>query len=292
MRVNGKIYRVKSTIKESRSAKKAGEINNLYTYEVIEIEVLEEKSNTSLGSAQPHLKDEPDVEATKLGNNSDISKISGRELLKNAIKSGYAETENPPMLLDESAKASAENHNLRDGRGPVSDAELQLANDPLQRLAGPAVRTPRQRRELAEDVRREMRSTAEALADEFGLDVTILDDNSGLSGRKARAKGFADTKTGRMAVIISNHHSVEDVAKTMIHDGIAHIGLREMVGRERFDNFLDDVYDMTEPEIKERIHKIKEKERRYRPGASEEELNRIATEEFIAEVSENGLLSE
>ena len=70
---------------------------------------------------------------------------------------------------------------------------------------------------------------------------------SGMSQKRKRqaslAKGWYDEKTGQIVVILGNHGSVSDVIKTILHEGVAHYGLRKLFGK-RFDDFLDAVYNL------------------------------------------------
>lgn len=112
--------------------------------------------------------------------------------------------------------------------------------------------------------------------------VTVMDFPIGLTGRKAKAKGWYDTKTEKIVVVLNNHRSPEDVFKTILHEGVAHYGLRQLFG-EHFDTFLDEVYENATPEIKTAIDRMIENSRQN----NEQTARREATEEYLALLAED-----
>ena len=168
--------------------------------------------------------------------------------------------------------------NLRSGEGTLTDDELSLANDPVAKLTGKSTRTSRQRREFAERERERMAGRVQELAEKLHLDnVDIVTDASTLNGRRARAKGFYSRSTRRITIVIPNHSSMFDVEQTLLHEAVAHYGLRQLFG-EHFDTFLDNVYENAEEGIKARIDALSRRGRLSR---------RAATEEYLASLAEN-----
>ena len=152
----------------------------------------------------------------------------------------------------------------RPGRGPW---ELDF---------GEAARISKKNRQFIERSRKHMRNTANRLSKSLGIRVNIIDDTSTLSGRKRSAKGWFDTATGEISLVIPNHRSSLDVEKTILHEAVAHYGLRRLFA-DRFDEFLDRVYEQAEPRIKEQIALL----------ASRNGWNRrVATEEYLASLAE------
>ena len=97
-------------------------------------------------------------------------------------------------------------------------------------------------------------------------------------GRKI--KGWYDVKTGKVYVYLPNATSAEDVKQTILHEGIAHFGLRQLVGEERMDDFLDEVFSNVSSEIR---RKITDSLPKYGYNS------RVATEEYMASIAENGV---
>ena len=167
---------------------------------------------------------------------------------------------------------------MRGGSGALTDDELSLANAPAAALTGRSTRTSAQRRRFAERERQRMVNAVQELARKLHLDnVDIVTDTSTLQGRRAKAKGFYSRSTGRITIVIPNHTDIRDVEQTLLHEAVAHYGLRQLFG-EHFDTFLDNVYNNVAPELKQRIDAMAQ-----RHGWS----TRTATEEYLASLAEN-----
>lgn len=112
--------------------------------------------------------------------------------------------------------------------------------------------------------------------------VDQIKDNSVRSaiekGRKV--KGWYSLSDNKVYVYLPNATSMEDVNQTILHEGVAHYGLRQLVGEERMDDFLDDVFANVTDEVR---RKIIDTLPRYGYNS------RIATEEYMARMAENGV---
>ena len=111
----------------------------------------------------------------------------------------------------------------------------------------------------------------------LGLDVEVLEDTDNLTDKKKTAKGWYDVTSGKITVVLPNHTSNADVMATLLHEGVAHHGLRKMFGEE-FDNMLDNVYAKAWAQGK--INAIAGE------NASKERI-REATEEYLARLAED-----
>ena len=80
--------------------------------------------------------------------------------------------------------------------------------------------------------------------------VTILgeQDLASLTPKQRSAKGWFDPKTGRIYINASNHANEADVVQTVLHEAVAHFGLRALFGKD-FDTMLDRVYRAAGSEI-------------------------------------------
>lgn len=206
---------------------------------------------------------------------SEYSELMKKELEEKEAK--YAE-------MDKSVETAAnvtvdeEEDLLREGLGAYTDRDLSEANDPVAKMLGMSTRTTKKQREFAERERKRMTSHVEKLAKRLNLDnVEIVTDASTLEGKKQRAKGFYSKNTGKITIVIPNNANTFDVEQTLLHEAVAHYGLRELFG-EQFDMFLDNVFVNAEPEVRGRIVEIAE-----RNGWD----FRKATEEYLAELAEN-----
>lgn len=129
-------------------------------------------------------------------------------------------------------------------------------------------------------VERQTRRAIDSVRDvarKLGLNVEVKTDTEGLTGRRARAKGWYDTKTGKIVIILPNHTSGQDVMRTILHEGVAHHGLRELFG-EDFDTFLENVYNNASKEIREAINRL---------AAKNDWDFKVATEEYLAGMAED-----
>lgn len=127
--------------------------------------------------------------------------------------------------------------------------------------------------------RRQMVEHAENLAKRLHLDnIEIVNSVSGLEGKKKSAKGFYDPKTGKITIVIPNNTSIADIEKTLLHEAVAHYGLRQLFG-EHFDTFLDNVYNNVDESIRKRIAELAIRKYNYD--------FRKATEEYLASLAES-----
>ena len=167
----------------------------------------------------------------------------------------------------------------RDGDGAYTDDEVSFENDPISKVLGKPRFTRKQRREFAERERQRMVARVENLAKKLNLDnVEIVTDASTLEGKKQRAKGFYTKSTGKITIVIPNHSSTFDVEQTLLHEAVAHYGLRQLFG-EHFDTFLDNVFNNADESIRKRISELAIKKYKFD--------FRKATEEYLAMLAEN-----
>ena len=126
--------------------------------------------------------------------------------------------------------------------------------------------------------RKQMIEHVEDLAKRLHLDnIEIVNSVSGLEGKKKGAKGFFSKKSGKITIIVPNHTSIADIEKTLLHEAVAHYGLRKLFGKH-FDTFLDNVYNNVEESIRKHIAELAIKKYNYD--------FRKATEEYLASLAE------
>lgn len=169
-----------------------------------------------------------------------------------------------------------------DTKGNYSNEQLSELNDIWARPWGESFRSLKQRKAWGEKERERMKNHAERLGEKFGLDIEIIEDSNinteqnSLTERQKKAKGWYNPRTGKITVIVGNHISVADIESTILHEGVAHHGLRELMG-EHFDEFLDKVYESAEGDVRTKINSL----------ANEQGLSRrVATEEYLASLAE------
>lgn len=124
----------------------------------------------------------------------------------------------------------------------------------------------------------ELTEHAESVVQNLHLNnVEIVADGSSLNGEQATAKGFYDKRTGKIVVVASNHTDIADIEKTVLHEAVAHHGLRELFG-DNFDNFLDTVFAKADIETRQQIAHL---------SAKHGWNVRTATEEYLASMAED-----
>lgn len=150
--------------------------------------------------------------------------------------------------------------------------------DPYYRFIGEQALTEQERNA-------QMAEFANETADKVGVPIQVLNSLDEVPEGKAkeaiqkgrRIKGWFDVKTGKVYVYMPNATSAEDVQRTILHEGVAHYGLRKLVGDEYMDDFLDEVFANVSKSVRERIAALLPK---YRYDA------RVATEEYMASMAE------
>ena len=124
----------------------------------------------------------------------------------------------------------------------------------------------------------ELTNHAESVVQNLHLNnVEIVPDGSSLNGEQATAKGFYNKRTGKIVVVASNHTDIADIEKTVLHEAVAHHGLRELFG-DKFDNFLDTVFAKADIETRQQIAHL---------SAKHGWNVRTATEEYLASMAED-----
>ncbi len=182
--------------------------------------------------------------------------------------------ENPTLPPTKNSETDGDTLLLREGDGVVSDAVLSEENDALGEMG--IERTEEERAAFAERERARMERMAHRVAEELGLDedaVQVVTDVNEITEPKLRkAKGWFDPKPGKITVVIPNHTGTGDVLRTMLHEAVAHKGLRGLFGK-RFDVFLDNVYAAADETVRRRISTL---------AAQHGWDFRRATEEYLA----------
>ena len=203
------------------------------------------------------------------------------ELMKKELEqkeAKYAEMDATVEAANDLTTAEEADELEREGVGSYTDDELALESDPVSKALGKPRGTRKQRREFAQRERQRMAERVERLAKKLHLDnVEVVTDASTLEGKKQRAKGFYTKSTGKITIVIPNHSSAFDVEQTLLHEAVAHYGLRQLFG-EHFETFLDNVFNNADEAIRQRIVAL---------AAKNGWDFRKATEEYLAMLAEN-----
>lgn len=132
----------------------------------------------------------------------------------------------------------------------------------------------------AEEAVSSINSLSEALHTPVRVARTISDVPDGVAKRaieKGRnIKGWYDPNTGEVVVYLPNTDSAADAQATILHEVVAHKGLKEMLGKESFDELCGKVFDALPEDV--------------RNGLLEKHGDRlIAGDEYMASIAESDI---
>ncbi|MCM1040934.1 MAG: hypothetical protein NC396_00715 [Bacteroides sp.] len=143
------------------------------------------------------------------------------------------------------------------------------------------------------------RAAAEELGRRLGVRV-VVEDSTTPKGRSRRFAGIqgwfvlpnAKNPDGAVHVNVDNHASVEDVERSIAHEVVAHLGMRKLMGEEKYNALLDKVHASMTEEQRAYFEAYAAQEFSRREGMTEAEyraeLRRVAADEYIASLAEVG----
>ena len=275
--------------------------------EAINIEVSEGKpSDTSTGSGR--LPKESPGRTANLEKESEISK---QNLEKSLVEGDKKDVRAKVRVAD-----------LINDLGKTYDSGKKILEESRKADAEEASRSaltqPQNRDAASEDMHRDVnaegspseslegrRARAEELSDRFGVGVEVVSSleelresefYKGLSRSERRAlerrKGAYDPRTGRVIVLAHNHRDADDVSETVFHEVVAHKGLRELVGKERFSEFCDEVYGHLRKGLRKEVDSAATRlfmDSLGTEGAMTiDEARRVAVDELFGRLAEKG----
>ena len=248
--IDGKIYRVKITLKEEARNKDLP--HKAYSYEATKIELLAgtlvkpEGDNPNTNSSQMEPLEAIDAQAQGHGSHSNNS-ISVANLLKN-VEMSY---DKGKKLLDESEKMGILSENQR----KIADSVVNTAN----KLGG------------AEAT---VYSSLDDVPEEYRPEV------------EQGAKGWYDPETHSVHVYLPNCEDGNDAQRTVFHEKIGHEGMEVLLGGEdevrKFANF---VYNSVAASTRGKILEIANE---YDPDWKKHDRMNVGTQEYIARLAEEG----
>ena len=80
----------------------------------------------------------------------------------------------------------------------------------------------------------------------------ITDDNKDTQRKKRGSKGWYDMETGEVYLVLPNAESIADAQATILHEVVAHKGLRGLLG-EKFDDMMDSVYRNLPEDVRRKV---------------------------------------
>ena len=139
------------------------------------------------------------------------------------------------------------------GREPQQRQAGAITDEQVEALNAKVKRTMQEDRDM-------MRATVQQMGEKLHTDINIIEDvneithpNAAVQERRRKSKGWYDTKTGQVNIVLANNRDVDDVKASVGHETIAHKGLRELVGEENYDQFLDETYTHLRDDLKKGV---------------------------------------
>lgn len=138
--------------------------------------------------------------------------------------------------------------------------------------------------------------------EKLGLGVEIITSPSQLPKEEKKAreaiekgaevKGWYNAKTGKAYLYLPNAEDAADAVETVLHEVVAHKGLRGMLGKEGFDRLCDEVWDMMDAGQRRRFmayvtRKRKMTETEFLAAVADGNKRRKAADEYIAHLAES-----
>ena len=114
-------------------------------------------------------------------------------------------------------------------------------------------------------------------ASKLGVTVTYKTRSEMPKGHE-NDKGYYNTKTGEIVICTENNASIADAIQTILHEAVAHKGLRQLMG-DRFNEFINRVYNSLDAETKAKVDSLAENH--YNGDKM------VAMEEYMASLAEN-----
>lgn len=138
----------------------------------------------------------------------------------------------------------------------------------------------------AEQRQRAIIAEANDLASSLGVKMTIIEDvnditdsNKKRQRQKRGSKAWYNITTDEVVFVAPNATSVFDAMQSVWHEVVAHKGLRDVVGREKFDAFLMKVFNAADTNTRSKIVAL---------AAKNGWDFKLATEEYMADLAEEG----
>lgn len=301
--MDGKIYRVKTTMQEFRG----GEENKPHSYEVTKIELLDSpgkrenpdrpplvSSNNSIDN-KIELPDTPGTAVLPDSSPLDMTPSNSKNITSegsekanesdslplNSATNGYIST---AKLLQGVEKSYDSGKKLLDESKDLTDGETFF------RKEGDGVVTPEKTSGTSNAVSERIVKTVEKVAKRTGGKVKMVNSLEEIENPKVRkdiengkqVTGWYDEKTGEVHLYMPNIHDTYTAEKTVWHETVGHKGMRGLLG-DKFNDYMRSLWmDLDNPINAELRAYVKEKMNMNHLGFYD------AIEEFIAKSAEDG----
>lgn len=178
------------------------------------------------------------------------------------------------------------------GREPQQRQAGAITDEQVEALNAKVKRTMQEDRDM-------MRSAVQQMGEKLHTDINIIEDvneithpNAAVQERRRKSKGWYDTATGQVNIVLYNNKNIDDVKASVGHETIAHKGLRELVGEENYDEFLDETYQHLRDDLKKGVDDaagrafIDDTTKNGKRAKSYEQHRRTAVDELFGRMAE------
>lgn len=178
------------------------------------------------------------------------------------------------------------------GREPLQRQAGAITDEQVEALNAKVKRTMQEDRDM-------MRSAVQQMGEKLHTDINIIEDvneithpNAAVQERRRKSKGWYDTATGQVNIVLDNNKNIDDVKASVGHETIAHKGLRELVGEENYDEFLDETYQHLRDDLKKGVDAaagrafIDDTTKNGKRAKSYEQHRRTAVDELFGRMAE------
>lgn len=178
------------------------------------------------------------------------------------------------------------------GREPQQRQAAAITDEQVEALNAKVKRTMQEDRDM-------MRSAVQQMGEKLHTDINIIEDvneithpNAAVQERRRKSKGWYDTATGQVNIVLDNNKNIDDVKASVGHETIAHKGLRELVGEENYDEFLDETYQHLRDDLKKGVDDaagrafIDDTTKNGKRAKSYEQHRRTAVDELFGRMAE------
>ena len=270
--LDGKTYRVKTTMQEFRGGKE----NKPHSYEVTKIELLD----------SPGKRENPDRPPLVSSNNSKNITSEGSEkanesdsLPLNSATNGYIST---AKLLQGVGKSYDSGKKLLDESKDLTDGETlfrEESDKPNEASSG-----------LSKPLNERIGKAIDKAAEQTGGKVKMVNSVEEIGNEQVRrdiengkqVTGWYDENTGEVHLYMPNVHDAYTAEKTVWHETVGHKGMRGLLG-DKFNDYMRGLWlDLDNPVNAELRAYVKERMAKDSMGFYD------AIEEFIAESAEKG----
>ncbi len=275
--MDGKIYRVKTTMQEFRG----GEENKPHSYEVTKIELLD----------SPGKRETPDRPPLVSSNNSIDMKVELPDTPGTAVLPDSSPLNMTPSNSIDTAKLLQGVEKSYDSGKKLLDESKNLTDgETFFRKEGDGVVTPEKTSGTSNAVSERIIKTVEKVAKRTGGKVKMVNSVEEIENPKVRkdiengkqVTGWYDEKTGEVHLYMPNIHDSYTAEKTVWHETVGHKGMRGLLG-DKFNDYMRSLWmDLDNPINAELRAYVKEKMNMNHLGFYD------AIEEFIAKSAEDG----